>query len=78
MEAKAKTTDETPADTTTAAAAGVRGGPSPLEPPSAQPKHDPVRGAGHESLAGDGEQQQREAQLQNEAQQRKAQQLEAE
>ena len=59
----AKTTD-----TTTASAAGVRGGPGPLEPPSSQPKHDPVRGAGHEPVAGDDEEQQREAQLQVEAQ----------
>jgi hypothetical protein len=68
-----KTTDTTTADTAMAAAAGVRGGPSPLEPPSVQPKHDPVRGAGHEPVAGDDEEQQREAQLQDEAQQREAQ-----
>jgi hypothetical protein len=52
---EAKTTDTMTADTTTAAAAGVRGGPSPLELPSAQPKHDPVRGEGHEPVAGDDE-----------------------
>ena len=63
----AKTTDTATAYTTTAAAAGGRGGPSPLEPPSAQPKHDPVRGAGHGPVAGDDEEQQREAQLQDEA-----------
>jgi hypothetical protein len=58
--AEAKTTDTTTADTTTAAAASVRGGPSPLEPPFAQPTNGPVRGAGHEPLAGDGDEQQRD------------------
>jgi hypothetical protein len=76
--AEAKTTDTTTAYTTTAAAAGERGGPRPLEPPSAQPKHDSVRGAEHEPVAGDDEEQHREAQLQGEAQQRQAQQLEEE
>ena len=33
------------------AAASVRGGPSPLEQPSAQPKHDPVRWAGAATAA---------------------------
>ena len=64
---EAKTTDTTTADTATAAATGGRGGPRPLEPLSAQPKHDPVRGTTHEPVAGHGEEQQREAQLQDEA-----------
>ena len=51
----AKATDTTTADTTTAAAAGVRGGPNPLEPPSEQPKHGPVCGAGHDLVTGDDE-----------------------
>jgi hypothetical protein len=68
----------TTADTTAAAAAGVRGGPGPLEPPSAQPKHDPMRCAGREPVAGGDEEQQREAQLQDEARQREAQQLKEE
>jgi hypothetical protein len=74
----AKTTDTTTAGTTTAAAACVRGGLSPLEPPSEQPKHGPVCGAGHDLVTGDDGEQQREAQLQGEAQQREAQQLQEE
>jgi hypothetical protein len=38
-------------DRMTAAAAGVRGGPRPLEPPFAKPKHDPVRRAGAATAA---------------------------
>ena len=71
-------TDTTTADTATAAVAGVRGGPSPLEPTSAQHKHDPVLGAGRDPVAGENEEQQREAQLKNEAQQGDALQLEEE
>jgi len=40
----AKTTNTTTADMATSAAVGVRGEPSSLESPSAQPKHDPFRG----------------------------------
>jgi hypothetical protein len=52
--------------------------PGPLEPPSSQPKHDPMRCAGREPVAGGDEEQQREAQLQFEARQREAQQLKEE
>jgi hypothetical protein len=68
-------TDTASADSTTAAAAGGRDGPSPLEPHSSQPKHDPERSAGHKSVAGGDSEQQQEAQLQDEAQQREAEQL---
>jgi hypothetical protein len=74
--AEAKTADTATADSTTAAAAGVQGGPDPPKSPSSQPKHDFVRGAGHEPMAGGDEEQQREAQLQDETQQREAKQLE--
>jgi hypothetical protein len=47
----ANSTDTTTADRTAVAAAGVRGRPSPLEPPSAKPKHNPVRGAGATTAA---------------------------
>jgi hypothetical protein len=56
----------------------VQGRPSPLEPTFAQPKHDPVRGAGHASVAGDDEEQQRGAQLKDDAHQQEAQKLKAE
>jgi hypothetical protein len=42
----AKTTDAATSDTTMAAAVGVRGGPSPLEPPSAQPNTTPCAARG--------------------------------
>jgi hypothetical protein len=74
----AKSTYTTMADSTTAATAGVQGRPSPLEPTFAQPKHDPVRGAGHASVAGDDEEQQRGAQLKDDAHQQEAQKLKAE